>query len=177
MPAWHEATWADPDAKEKRGFRWGWLWLLLIPAALILLSVARFNNYWQYDSMTVTTLECRDAVAEDATWADMESAGCEPTDVGATVQLVDGGRITDADPETDGTSWTFDNVPTAFTTLALNVTVPRSAGQVHIVDAEQEPPEVLRAMTPSDSARTVFARNLGEIDTLTLYAVISPQSD
>ena len=58
MPAWHEATWVDdPDAgpQKKRRFRWAWAWLLLIPAALMLFSVARSNNYWQYTDMTVTS--------------------------------------------------------------------------------------------------------------------------
>jgi len=174
MPAWHEATWVDPDEKQKRRFRGGWLWLLLIPAALVLFSVARFNDYWQYDDMTITTLECDERLGGSPTWADMESAGCAPAAIGATLTLVDAGRGTDPEPDMDGTNWTFKNIPTAFSTLVLNVTVHESVGGVLIVDAEQDPPAVLREMTPSDVARTVFARNLGELDTLTLYVVVYP---
>lgn len=175
MPAWHEATWVDPDEKQrKRGFRWGWLALLLIPAVLVTFSVARYNDYWQYDSMTVTTLQCQEPLEADATWADMEAAGCTSAALGATVQLVDGGRNVDNEPETDGTEWTFDNVPTAFSTLALNVTVPETAGKVFMVDAEPTPPEVLREMTASDVDRTTFARNLGEANTQAVYAVVAP---
>ena len=60
MPAWHEGTWVDdPDsAPRKKRWRATWMWLLLIPVALFMLSIARFNNYWQYADYTVSTLAC-----------------------------------------------------------------------------------------------------------------------
>ncbi|MCK0110609.1 hypothetical protein MWU75_00420 [Ornithinimicrobium sp. F0845] len=175
MPAWHEATWVDPDGKKKRGVRMGWLWLLLIPAVLILFSVARFNDYWQYDDFTVTTVACEAPLAEGATWSDMDAAGCEESEIpGIEIRLLDGGRPAE-DVETDGTTWQFGNMPSAFTTLGLDVYLEESAGRVFIADASTTPPTVLREMRAGDVDRTVFARNLGDIDTLELYLVVAPR--
>ncbi|WP_109471570.1 hypothetical protein [Ornithinimicrobium cavernae] len=176
MKAWHEATWVDPDAPEKprRRFRWAWLWLLLIPTVLILFSLARYNNYWQYGDWTVATFSCDQPLPGEATWSDMEVAGCAQEAIpGADVKLLDVG-VPAQDVETDGTSWTFRNMPTAFSTMGLNVFLQESAGRVYIVDASTTPPTVHREMTASDVDRTVFARNLGEIDTTSFYVVVAP---
>lgn len=176
MKAWHEATWVDPDAgdKKRRRFPLAWLWLLLIPGALVLFSVARFNDFWQYDDWTVVTFTCQQPLAADATWSELETAGCQQGDVpGAEVSLLDAGRAA-GDVETDGTTWTFRNMPAAFSTMGLNVFLEEPAGRVYIVDASTTPPTVHREMTASDVDRTVFARNLGEIDSTSLYAVVAP---
>lgn len=174
--AWHSATWVDPDAPEKkRRFSLGWLWLLLIPAALIIFSIFRFNNYWQHADWTVTTYACDQALAADATWSDMEAAGCSPTAIpGAEVVLLDAGYPAEHF-ETDGTTWTFENMPAAFSTSGLNVFLEDSAGEVFVVDGSSTPPTVLHEMGNSDVARTVFTRNLGDIDTTDLIVVVAPQ--
>lgn len=176
MPAWHEATWVDdPDAgPRKKRWRTAWLWLLLIPVALFLLSIARFNNYWQYADYTVSTLACDQPLAQDPSWSDMEAAGCAQAAIpGAEVVLLDGGAPAE-NVETDGTTWSFPNMPSAFTTMGLNVLLQESAGRVFIVDAATTPPTVHREMTATDVNHTVFARSLGEADSTTFYAVVAP---
>lgn len=175
MKAWHEATWVDPDAPQrKRRLSWGWLWLLLIPAALIAFSVARFNDYWQYDDWTVTTYACAEPLTAEATWSDMEAAGCAQTAIpGSDVTLIDGGRPTEA-TDSDEAVWTFGNVPSGFSTSGLNVQLREPAGRVFLVDASSTPPTVHREMTPSDVARTLFARNIGETEATSFYVVVAP---
>ena len=175
MSAWHEATWTDPDEKAgRRRFRWGWLWLLLIPLGLIFFSVGRANNYWQYDDFTVVTFSCPEPLSEDASWADMEAAGCAPNVIpGIDVRLLEAGRPS-GEVITNGATWEFHGMQSAFSTLAINVYLEEPAGRVFIVDAAASPPRVHREMTNSDEARTVFARNLGEIETLDFYVVVSP---
>lgn len=172
MPAWHEATWVDPDGKSRRRWRWGWLALLLIPAALVAFSIARFNDYWQYVDMTVTTMQCPQPVPESAAWADLEAAGCTEVDGGATVALLDAGRPV---KETqDGAVWTYEGVPSAFSTLGINVTTPETAGRVYVVDAETTPPTVLMEMSSTDTADRVWTGNIGSVSSATFYAVIAP---
>lgn len=172
MPAWHEATWVDPEAQQKRRWRLGWLLLLLIPAALIAFSIARFNDYWQYVDMTVTTMGCPQPVATGATWADLEAAGCAEADTGATVALLDAGRpIRESQ---DGAVWTYERVPSAFSTLGVNVTTPETAGGVYVVDAETTPPTVLMEMNSTDTADRVWTGNIGSVSSATFYAVIAP---
>lgn len=175
MKAWHEATWVDPDARQrKRRFSWGWLWLLLIPAALVTFSVALFNDYWQHGDWTVTTYSCDEPLAADPTWADLQAAGCAEQEIpGAEVTLIDGGTPTESD-ERDGAVWVFRDLPTAFSTMGLNVQLDEPAGRVFVVDGSTEPPSVHREMTASDVARTLFARNLGSLDSTDLYAVVAP---
>ncbi|WP_114908128.1 hypothetical protein [Ornithinimicrobium murale] len=177
MPAWHEATWVDdPDAAPRRKRRWrtAWLWLLILPVGLFLFSIARFNNYWQYDDYTVATFACEQPLAETATWSDMEAAGCRQAAIpGTEVKLLDGGAPAE-EFESDGTTWTFPNLPSAFSTMGLNVLLEESAGRVFIVDASTTPPAVHREMSPSDVDRTVFARSFGAIDSTEFYAVVAP---
>ncbi|QDO87501.1 hypothetical protein FNH13_03420 [Ornithinimicrobium ciconiae] len=176
MKAWHAATWEDPDdaATTKRRFSWGWLWLLLIPAALILFSLARFNDYWQYDDWTVATLHCDEPLTADPAWSDLQAAGCEQAPIpGAEVTLLDVGKPAQ-EFETDGTTWTFRNMPSAFSTMGLNVFLEEPAGRVFIVDASTTPPTVHREMTPSDVERTVFARNFGTVETTNFYVAVAP---
>ncbi|MDO5712666.1 MAG: hypothetical protein Q4P32_13145, partial [Micrococcales bacterium] len=170
MKAWHEATWVGPEGEApRRTFRLGWLWLLIIPAVLIAFSIARFNGFWQYTEMSVTTLRCEQPLAEsEPTWPQMEAAGCTPTALGAEVVILDGGQPADSEPETDGTTWTFDQVPSAFSTLGINVTLPESAGRVHTVNAEAEPPEVLNEMN-GDAQGRVFSERLLHGDSVTFY--------
>lgn len=177
MPAWHEATWVDdPDAgpQKKRRFRWAWAWLLLIPAALMLFSVARSNNYWQYTDMTVTTLQCQEPVSEAPAWADLADAGCAPAAIGAQVALTDAGRHPDAEPESDGTTWTFEGVPSAFSTLAIDVQLAEPAGRVLVVNPESEPPTVVRELLANDTASTMFAGSLGELESTSFQVVVAP---
>lgn len=176
MPAWHEATWVDPDGtvKKKRRFGFGWLVLLLIPAALIVFTVARSNDYWQYADVTVTTLQCQQPVDEAPTWADLEAAGCAPAAIGAQVELTDAGRHPDADPASDGTTWTFERVPTAFSTLAIDVQLPEPAGRVVIVNPETEPPTVVRELSANDTASRMFAGPVGRQETSSLQVVVAP---
>lgn len=202
MPAWHEAKWVDdPDAgpQKKRRFRLAWAWLLLIPAALMVLSVAQSNNYWQYDDITVSTLQCQEPVGEEPqgeepqgeettgeettgeepqgeepTWAELELAGCAPAAIGAEVELTDAGRHPDADVESDGTTWTFEQVPTAFTTLALDVQLPEAAGRVFLVNPETSPPTVLNELSASDVADTMFAGPVGAVKSTSIQVVVTP---
>lgn len=177
MPAWHEATWVDdPDAgpRKKRRFRWAWAWLLLIPAALMLFSVARSNNYWQFTDMTVTTLQCQEPLGAEPTGADLEAAGCAPAALGAEVALTDAGRHPDADPESDGTTWTFEGVQSSFSTLALDVQFPEPVGRVLLVDPETEPPTVMRELTANDTASTKFAGNVGATEATSFQVVVAP---
>lgn len=174
MPAWHEATWVGPEDKApRRRFPLSWLWLLVIPVALIGFSFARYNNYWQYTEMTVSTMECTQSLDAEPKWPDMEAAGCELAPLAAELVILDGGRQADKDPDTDGTTWTFDGVPGAFSTLGINATLKDSAGQVHIVNAEAEPPEVLSAMN-GDVGRRIFSQRLEQGDSRTFYLVVSP---
>lgn len=177
MKAWHEATWVGPEGETpRRRFRLGWLWLLIIPAALVAFSIARFNGFWQYTEMSVTTLQCEQPLAEtEPTWAQMEEAGCSPTALGADVVILDGGQPADSEPETDGTTWTFERVPSAFSTLGINVMLPESAGRVHTVNAEAEPPEVLNEMN-GDAQRRTFSERLLQGDSTTFYVVVSPSA-
>lgn len=175
MTAWHEATWVDPDrGAPRRGLRLGWLWLLIIPAAMIAFSIARSNGFWQYTEMSVTTLRCEQPLTEpEPTWAQMEAANCSPAALGGNVVILDGGQPADSEPETDGTTWTFERVPSAFSTLGLNVMLPDPAGRVHSVNAEAEPPEVLIEMN-GDSQRRTFSERLPQGDSTTFYVVVSP---
>lgn len=177
MPAWHEATWVDdPDAgPKKRRFRLAWAWLLLIPAGLMVFSVARSNNYWQFDDMTVSTLQCQESLGEEPTWGDMEAAGCAPAAIGAEIALTDAGRHPDADPESDGTTWTFEQVPTAFTTLALDVQLSEPAGRVFVVNPETTPPTVERELAASNVADTMFAGSLGSLKSTSIHVVVTPR--
>lgn len=173
--AWHEATWVGPEGEApRRRFRAGWLWMLIIPAALIIFSVARYNGYWQYTEMSVTTLQCEQPLADaEPTWAQMEAAACAPAAIGADVVILDGGQVADSSPNTDGTTWTFEGVASSFSTLGINVTLADSAGRVHTVNAETQPPEVLNEMN-GDAQGRIFSQQLLQGDSTTFYVVVSP---
>lgn len=174
--AWHEATWVDdPDAPKKKNRRsyWNFLWLLVVPAALIAFFIARSNNYWQWTDMTVTTLECRESVAEGATWAAMEAAGCTPAATDAEVIILDVGNPVDKEPTVEGATWTFKKVPSAFSTLGINVLVPESRGSVTVMDAETDPPSTLTTMN-SDVSGLTFSSTLPQGDSTSFYVVIAP---
>jgi hypothetical protein len=151
------------------------MWLLAIPAALLVFSFARYYDYWQYSDMTVSTLECAEPLEGDPSWSDMAAAGCEPVPISGEVVILDGGRQADKDPETDGARWTFDGVPSAFSTLGINAMLDDPAGRVYLVNAEAEPPQTLGELN-GDVGGLTFSGRLEQGDSRSFYLVVSPRN-
>lgn len=173
MAAWHEAKWDAPgESTKRRRFRWGWLWLLVIPVALITFSVGSYNNYWQFADFTVSTLVCEEPLPEEADWAAIEAAGCtEGAIPGADITLLEVGREAGEDVRTDGTTWEFTNVQSAFSTMSINVMFEEPVGRAYTVDAEANPPAVLRELN-GDKARRTFSQHLKQGDSTKFYVAV-----
>ncbi len=175
MKAWHEATWVDPEVEQRptRRFRLAWLWLLVVPAVLIAFSLYRHNVYEQYSTFTVTTLACQEPVAADAPWSAFEAAGCAPADVGAQLKMLIELSEPRQEPATDGTTWTFENIPAANPALSLDVTLQQPAGGVVVANAAASPPQVISTL--SHDALTHYSGFLNNDESLQFYVVIIPQ--
>lgn len=175
----HEARWTHDDARVKgRTRRNGW-WVLLLAVALVIgLAIFGYQRWWAFETVAYETKVCEQPLTEDSTWADVEAAGCRPTDVADLGQVVVYNQLDRSDMSArlepasiEGAVTTYDDIAVNSPAHYLELDTTQPVDNVVVaVPADQE---IRRAMT-SDASRTDWGVPIGSGGATHYWLLITP---
>lgn len=168
----HEARWTAEDAVVKGRVARNRFWVVLVLFALIVVvSSWAFATRMNFQDLQVQLQVCGEPLTEDATTADVEAAGCVPTDV-TDEQLAMWHESARRDPVgTQGAVWQFEEVPINTVANAFQLDLAEPARSVVVLDHEAG--TVRAALTP-DAADTRWTGVVGSRGPTSYWLLVTP---
>lgn len=170
----HEAAWTHQDATVRGGAggNRGWVMLAVGFAVIALLSIFAYNRLMNFQTVTFELQQCQAPLGEDATWADVQAAGCAPAPIaGDVLTMWHAGDQSRADAET-GSAWVFEDVPVNTVVNSMQVDTAEPARSVVLVEPDKER---VRTVLTGDSAGTRWSGYVGDRAATTLWVLVTPE--
>lgn len=168
----HEARWTAEDAVVKGKVARNRLWVILVLFGLIaVISTWAFTRQLNFQDLQVQLQVCQEPLAEEATSADVEAAGCTPTDVTEErVRLWH--QSSPRDPvSAEGPTWQFEDVPIDTVANAVQVDLPEPARSVVLFDHDGG---TVRTALTSDAADTRWTGTVGTRGPTSYWLLVTP---
>lgn len=168
----HEARWTAEEAVVKGKVARNRFWVILLLFALIMaLSAWAFGRRMNFQELEVQLRACAQPLEETATMAEVEAAGCEPTEV-STARLRLWHQSSPRDPvSAEGSVWRFQDVPIDTVANSVQLDLEQPARSVVMVDHDEG--SVREQLTP-DASDTRWTGVVGSRGSTSYWLLVTP---
>lgn len=168
----HEARWTDERSTVTgRGPRSKWWVLPILAAALPLTFYASWRVYNDIDTVTYEVRECTEPLTEDASWADVTAAGCEPVPAEAMSMVLMRGEEPVEPDRTEGSLLSWDEWAVNSPEHSVQLVLDDPAETIVIAEPTNE--QVRTALT-GDSADVRWGGFIGGRGPKEYWVLITP---
>lgn len=173
MRARHEGRWTHDEATVKGSRSRNRWWIMLAPAALIvILAAVGYTRFWNFQTVHYGLRQCNQPLSLESTWAEVQAAACDPIDpAGVQLTIRNEGQEVIEPSAVEGSTLSFDDIPVNSPAPAIRIELDRPAGAIVLAEPDHER---IRRELNGDASGTSWSANVGSRGPTDYWVLITP---